>query len=184
SSDREIPHNLYTRSRVKDYLDSLTGQGYQSRFNFEQFSFISSNREAEEIEIDYWGDYKVLYRYNLEDNNYRRFIDDFDTPHQDENNTQITCDNIIIQFVNITIKDDEGRLEINTRSEGEAYIFNNGKVIEGSWKNEEDSWTKYYDKDDRRVKLNQGSTWIQVVPISSEVSYSSRDLKEDKSRED
>ncbi|MFW6268791.1 MAG: DUF3048 domain-containing protein [Bacillota bacterium] len=171
SSDKKSPHNLYTRSNIKDYLEKLTGQGYKSRFNFNKFSFISSGREADEIIIDYWGKYNVLYRYDLDNNNYKRFIYDFDNPHLNEKGKQITCNNIIVQRVKTRVKDDAGRLTVVLEGEGEAIIFKNGNIIKGTWKSNKNKWTYYYNKDGERVTLNPGSTWIQVVPNSTDVQY-------------
>ncbi|MFW6238009.1 MAG: DUF3048 domain-containing protein, partial [Halanaerobiales bacterium] len=46
SSQRSSPHNLYTgASRLEDFIDELTGQEYQSRFDFQPLTIISGDEK-------------------------------------------------------------------------------------------------------------------------------------------
>lgn len=187
-STKKPPHNLYTGYfKISDYLKNMTGQEYQSRFNFKQISFINYDElNAEEIIIDYWGNYDVRYRYNMEKNNYKRYIYDFQTPHLTVNNEQIEVDNIIVKFANTEIKDDLGRLEIEINGTGKAYYFHDGILTKGKWEKKENQWTQFYNQNDKLIEVNPGKTWIQVIPKSAEVIYrrSEVDGSEDKRKDD
>ena len=63
----------------------------------------------------------------------------------------------------------ESGLEIVSRPEidvvqiekGKAFIFTNGKVIEGTWvRTNEQNPNMYYDENGNEIVLNQGKTWV------------------------
>lgn len=55
-------------------------------------------------------------------------------------------------------------LAFRVHGEGAAYIFTNGKVIQGTWKRETDTNTnRFYDSKGNEVVLNQGKTWICCI---------------------
>ncbi|MFW5787884.1 MAG: DUF3048 domain-containing protein [Halanaerobiales bacterium] len=170
-SQRETPHNLYTGYfKIQNYLEELTGQEYETRFDFQNISFVSSeDMDAEKINIRYTKDYQVKYEYQSQENNYLRYLNDYDNPHMSSREEQLKASNIIIQFVNTERQDDEGRLKMEILGEGAALILKDGVAIEGRWVKENNEWTKYYDVDYNRVELNPGKTWIQVVPVSTQV---------------
>ena len=176
SSNRDIPHNLYTgHFKIKDYLNNLTGQEYKPRFDFQQISFVNPEKlKAKEITIKYWGNYKVLYRYNSNNNNYLRFLDNFKKPHLTGEGKQLKADNIIVQFVDTKVKDNKGRLNLIINGKGKGLLFKDGNVKELNWKKTENNWTKFYNND-KTIKVNPGKTWIQVVPRSAKVSYQRSD---------
>ncbi|MFW6280413.1 MAG: DUF3048 domain-containing protein [Halanaerobium sp.] len=172
SSKRQAPHNLYSgEPALSSYLSNLEEQEYPEQFDFLTASIISDFVKAEEIVIDYWGDYEVLYRYDNSSNNYQRFINDFDNPHQSENGKNLSAKNIIVQYVKTDVKDEEGRLEVDLDSGGKIELFRDGIVVEGSWERNSDYKIDYYDDDGENIQINPGQTWIQVVPRNTEVSY-------------
>ncbi|ACL70003.1 hypothetical protein Hore_12530 [Halothermothrix orenii H 168] len=173
TSDREAPHNLYTGGfKIKDYLKNLTGQEYDERFKFNKVSFVSSGDiRAGKIYIYFWGGYKVLYKYNSRENLYYRYINDFNTPHRNEDDKHLTARNIIIQYVPTSVIDDVGRLEMDLTGAGDALIFKNGIVIEGLWKNLNGSRTDFYNNNGEQVSFNPGQTWIIIVPETTYVDY-------------
>ncbi len=184
---RRPPHNLYTGYlKIKDYLNKMTGHDYPPRFSYQQIRFIEDKDRANEITVDYWGTYKVIYLYNQENNYYRRFLDNLETPHVTEEGDQLTARNIIVQFVSTGVKDDVGRLRMNLEGSGRSLIFRDGIVINGSWKSEGDDWTHYFNGEGEEVKLNPGQTWIQIVPESTPVTFKgdggNKDEPEDEER--
>lgn len=177
SQQRPNPHNLYTGDyRINDYLDEMLGIEYKNRFNFEEIMIISNAKSvAEEISINYWGNYKVLYEYNRQENIYKRFLDSKDNPHSCENGEQITVRNIIIQFVETKVKDDVGRLSLKLEGENKALYFRNGVVSEGHWQKNGFKSTKFYDENDQLITVNPGNTWIQIVPTDTNITYKESD---------
>lgn len=173
---RKSPHNLYTGLyRIDDYLENMLGVEYEYRFNFADIIIISNaKKEADLITIDYWGNYQALYEYDQTQNLYYRYIKDMDSPHKTEDGNQISTNNIIVQFTETKVKDEIGRLTINMEGQNKALYFRNGVVTEGYWKKEAGALTKFYDQNNNLITLNPGKTWIQIVPLSANISYQGR----------
>jgi len=171
SSKRNAPHNLYTGEEpLKGYLADLPEKEYPDQFNFLKAAVISDFEKAEDISIDYWGSYEVLYEYNSLDNNYLRFLNNKDNPHLVESGEQLKAKNIIVQYAITSTKDDEGRQDIDLKSGGKMQLFRDGLVITGSWENRNGKIT-YLDAAGNEIEINPGQTWIQVVPNGTEITY-------------
>ena len=93
--------------------------------------------------------------------------------HIDRNtNESLAVKNIIIQKVKNEIieGDDSGRQALETIGNGEGYYCTLGKCIEVTWsKKDEISPTIYKDMDGNEIVLNEGNTWIQIVPLYIEL---------------
>lgn len=171
SSKRAAPHNLYSgREPLKDYLSDLSEKEYPDQFDFLTASVLSDFEKAENISIDYWGSYEVLYEYDSLENNYSRFLNNKDNPHLVESGEQLKAKNIIVQHAITSTKDDEGRQDIDLKSGGKMQLFRDGLVITGSWENNDGQIT-YLDADGNQIEINPGQTWIQVVPNGTEITY-------------
>jgi hypothetical protein len=171
SSKRRAPHNLYSGKKpLNNYLNNLSEKEYPEQFNFLTASVVSDFKKAENISIDYWGSYEVLYEYNSLGNNYLRFLNSKDNPHLLENGEQLKVKNIIVQHVETSTKDSQGRQDIDLESGGKMKLFRDGLLIEGSWENNKGDIT-YFNAAGEQIKINPGQTWIQVVPNGTEITY-------------
>jgi hypothetical protein len=171
SSKRNAPHNLYSGEEpLKNYLDNLSEKEYPDQFNFLTASVLSDFEKAENISIDYWGSYEVLYEYNSLENNYLRFLNNKDNPHLVESGDQLKAKNIIVQEAITSTKDSEGRQDIDLESGGKIYFFRDGLVIKGSWENNNGEII-YLNAAGNEIEINPGQTWIQVVPNGTEITY-------------
>ena len=62
--------------------------------------------------------------------------------------------------------------DISAIGAGDAYIFQNGDVITGTWeKSSKDSQIIFRDSSGNEVSLAPGQTWISAVPAYGSVSY-------------
>lgn len=171
SSKRNAPHNLYSGEEpLKNYLENLSEKEYPDQFNFLRASVLSDFEKAENISIDYWGSYDVLYEYNSLENNYLRFLNNKDNPHLVESGEQLKAKNIIVQHAKTSTKDSEGRQDIDLESGGKIHFFRDGLVIKGSWENNNGEII-YLNAAGSEIEINPGQTWIQVVPNGTEISY-------------
>ncbi len=152
----------------------------------ESVNTISS--KATNITINYGSDvyFNPTYTYNSETNSYDRFYNN--EPHLSYNctgelgevtpeetcgkPTQISPKVVIAMKVNETKAADGYHESITTIGSGEAYIFQNGEVIEGFWeKSSKDSQIIFKDEKKIELKLVPGQTWISAIPIYGSVSY-------------
>lgn len=117
--------------------------------------------------------YKVVYDYDKESNSYKRTLAGLS--HKDANSGhQLAPKNIIIQKVNRTEVDSLGKTvgQITDVGIGDAWIFLDGKAIEGSWsKKEAKRRTLFYDAEGAEVKFNPGQTFIEIISGTSTFDY-------------
>lgn len=172
---KKSPHNLYTN--MEDIRKYEKEKGFDTKPNYETFLFNEVSEElggetANNIKINYATYNQTSYKYDKELRSYIRYKDG--EAHLDENNNgNITATNIIIQEADTSVLDDQGRLKIVTVGGGKGKYFTNGKYIHITWqKNERNSKTEYFDEDGNRIKLNPGTTWIQVTPINPQIEIS------------
>jgi len=161
-SNRKVPHNLFTESKIKEYINNMRSPNYKPRFQFEFIDVLSTPLPAREVFIQFMGNI-VFYEYDTSNNNYKRYLD-IHEPHLIDDNQQVVVDNIIVKIVPTGFKDQMGRLKMDLTGQGEILVFKNGKVIEGYWKNDGNGWTNFLNEDEKEIHLNSGTTWIQVVP--------------------
>jgi hypothetical protein len=56
--------------------------------------------------------------------------------------------------------------------EGEALVFQEGKVIEGNWEKESRlDRTRIYTADGEEVEFVPGQIWLEILPLGTKVSY-------------
>ncbi|MFA5995470.1 MAG: DUF3048 domain-containing protein [Patescibacteria group bacterium] len=118
--------------------------------------------------------YLVDWRYDRDSNSYLRW--NGESEHRDvNNNEQIKAKNIVIQYIDTTVIDQQsGRLEMNTIGTGEAILVQDGISKAGTWKKEQrGDRTLFYDDTGAEFTFNPGQTWIELVPTAdkSKVSY-------------
>jgi hypothetical protein len=114
------------------------------------------------------GNYDTIWEYDSSTNSYKRWVGgrvDIDQ----ENNSQVTAKNVVIQETDLTPSyDDKGRIILDTIGQGKAIILMDGKEVDGSWKksNRTDR-TTYYDDDGNEIEFNRGRIWISVITQST-----------------
>lgn len=153
-------------------------EGINWLVNFKSWKFKEDDKEkgdVSEIKFNFWEghqDYKVVWRYDKDKNEYKRI--NGDKEHLDFNTKeQLTTKVVIIQKTReIGPVDEHKHLLYKTTGSGELLLFQDGKVIEGKWvKKDKASRTIFYDKRGREIKLNQGKIWIEIVPTRNKIEY-------------
>ncbi|MEJ2348038.1 MAG: DUF3048 domain-containing protein [Patescibacteria group bacterium] len=134
-----------------------------------------SNPSATKISFGFWdnqSDYDVTWKYDSSNNSYLR--ENGGSKHVDhETGEQLSAKNVVILFV-----DERGSVDRNkhmlytTTGEGEALVFQNGEVIEGTW--EKDSMadrTIFFDEKGKEISFVRGPIWIEAVPTGNTINY-------------
>lgn len=185
TTDRYAPHNVYTSFAKLDELNKA--KGYTSS-EFEGFPRVESDKrkkqskEGEEeappppvannidINVSY-GAFNVRYEYNTENKQYNRFQGG--EPHMDREAGQIAPKVAIVIKVPTTLGFEDGyREQMNTIGENEAFIFQNGTVVEGKWRKEShEAQIEFLTKDNKPIPLERGQTWVTAIPTDRSVSW-------------
>ena len=172
------PHNLFSSSELLNYalrdltLDTQPGdyQPYLFKTDPPKTDWPSA---VTALQISYSSaDYAVEWHYDPTTNSYLRW--NGGETHLDANtNTQLTARNIIVQRVETTVLEAAtGQLDMVTRGEGDALLFQDGEVKVGKWsKPERGQRTLFMDADGGAWQFNTGSTWIEIVPTDTQVTY-------------
>lgn len=174
TSDRKAPHNAYTSTEKllagieKKGYTTTHKSDYKNHFQFtdeKSPNLLSEGTDAVYVRPGYSIN-KSWFEYNAEEGVYNRF--QFDGPHIDEmNGKQLTCKNIIIQYVPFTIYEGSNYLNLNVWDGGKGKYITNGKAIDITWKKDSQyGATRYYDAAGKEIQLNPGKTWISVCQTS------------------
>ena len=117
-------------------------------------------------------DYDVRWDYDKQSNGYVR-SNGGQKQIDPETNQAIQAKNIAIQFVEETGPIDENmHMYYETIGEGPALIFQDGKVISGTWeKKNRLARTLFYNDKAKEVQFNRGQIWIEVIPLGNKVTY-------------
>jgi hypothetical protein len=158
---------------AKDSKGVLWSKGFTS------WKFVdgeaSSSPKASEISFGFWSnkpDYDVVWKYDSANNNYLRF--NGGAEHKDlETGAQLTAKNVVIIFTKERGPVDNNKhMFYTTTGKGDALIFQNGEVVEGTWeKSDREDRTIFKDAKGKELSLVRGATWIEVLPVGNKVEY-------------
>ena len=131
--------------------------------------------------------YNPIYIYNADTNTYARSYasamshDVYKCPNDDlgEKNPEDTCNLsnvnpsvVIAMIVQEKRASDNYHEDITTIGSGDAYIFQNGTAIKGSWhKSTREDQIKFLDSNNQEIPLAPGQTFITAVPTYGSVEY-------------
>jgi hypothetical protein len=160
-----MPHNVFTSSanwlRVGELKNvaSLSAEASQKIiWNFTEAT--STAQLPVDFKINFSSVYNVEWRFNKTLNIYQRWQGD-DRFFYD-NGEQAQANNIIVQVVKSRFIDTERRA-MDTQVGGQAFIFNSLGKQAGQWKYV-NGRTKFFDADNKELKLVPGQTWVEVIP--------------------
>lgn len=174
---RFAPHNLYTSTEklwgiAKEAGYEITADilGYLFKEDLEK----EKRPQSAKVLIGYTYPYDVSYEYDSKNNSYLRSM--AGTPHLDKiTGEQILAKNVAVMFVPTSYgytRLGEQTVIIQTIGSGEALVFQDGSFIHGTWKKDSrTSRAKFLDSSGQEIKLNVGTTWIEVVPPNTSIGY-------------
>lgn len=177
---RNAPHNAYTS--IGSLKEIAKKQGYdlksdkKSVLNYVSEDLDMSKHEdaivAKDVIIPYASSHKVEYKYDEETGRYTRYSKG-KLQSDKEDGEKITTKNIIITFVyNYSLDDGEGkgRQTLNNVGKANGYYITNGYAREiVCQKDSRTEQTKYTDYGGNEIEVNDGNTFINIVPIDANV---------------
>jgi hypothetical protein len=169
---RAAPHNVYTST--ERLAAAAAKRGEPRPLDPWRYKLDATLDERGDgvlvLEIKDYGQAGVAWVYERDLNAYRRVIAGEDD--KDADGAPVLAKNVVVQFAPVAILDEVGRRRIQTEAGGEALVALDGRVIGGRWKKEPDGGrTRFYDAADNEIAFNAGTTWIEVVPTDTEVTY-------------
>lgn len=180
---------------VKKYTEGVEAKGYAKEyrntfvkaFEFADDGYLATYDDCPDATKVYpggtqtnsggYGSHQPCFEYNAEDRLYYR--SQYGAPHTcGLTGEQLTVTNVIFKVCHGSRKEPDNPksdyLDFVTDGSGKAYVFTNGKVIEGTWERKgasDPSYgnyfnpnpTLYYDMAGNEIVLNQGKTWICCI---------------------
>lgn len=169
ATDRAAPHNVYTSFEKLDALNTAKG------FNKSEFkSFArsdtptSSQVTATSIDFNFSSAlYNTHYDYDASSRTYLRSVGG--ASHDDREKGRLAPHVVVAMHVDMTtVREDGIRGSIATTGTGKAEVFQNGIVIECTWrKNSRTEPLELIAADGTPIELTRGQTWIGAIPNST-----------------
>lgn len=134
-----------------------------------------------------WANFNVNYTYDANSNKYLRSYesgashDVYNCPNEDlgEKNPEDVCELtqmapsvVIAMVVNEKKAWDNYHEDITAIGSGDAYVFQNGNAVRGTWKKgSAEDQIKFYNSDGEEIKLAPGQTFVSAVPNYGSVDF-------------
>ena len=184
--DRNLPspHNVFTSTKkLKSMASSKNYSSSSSNWEVFTYSIYDVNLDEQEgnysnsdlvsatkVTIPYSSNEYRSYNYDSTNKYYLRSKNG--QAHIDrKSGNQLHYKNIIIMKVENKTIDAEGRQSLKTTGSGEGYYITNGNALPIRWSKEtRSSKTRYTYKNGSEVILNDGNTFVQIVPVSSSIT--------------
>ena len=129
----------------------------------------NDSKAANKVSMTYSNNQTRSYEYDENNKYYLRFMNN--SPHLDKTSKQqLHYKNIIIIKVSNKNIDNTGRQDLSTTGTGDGYFVTNGGVIPIKWsKDSRSSKTVFSYISGDPIRVNDGNTFIQVVPMNSNI---------------
>lgn len=179
-SNSVAPHNVFTRmSYLKSYLqttdynqESLDWQLFD--YSADEIDLTNTNNTpnaASKVTIPYSSKETRSYSYD-DANSYYLRSSNGNAMYDRKTGSQLHYKNIIIEKVENKTIDKVGRQQLQTTGTGTGYFITNGYYLPIKWsKAARDAKTVYSYEDGSELVLNDGNTFVQIVPINCNVKF-------------
>ena len=173
-------HTAFTNlSELANLADRLgyrkeTNKDLLLNYSATSVELSSDATDATNIDLKYSGSSTTNYVYDSEAKVCKQLVNNKE--HTDyETKEQYTVKNIIAyQVGNTTITgDNKGRQDLDNIGSGTGYFITEGKSIPITWeKDSRSQQTVYRYEDGTEITVNDGNTWIHIIPKSGKISIS------------
>ena len=184
--DRNLPspHNVFSSTkRLRSYFSKKGYEDYSTDWKVFTYSaqevqldqqesgnYLDSDlQSASKVSMTYSYSENRSYTYDSTNQYYLRSKNG--SAHIDrKSGEQLHYKNIIIMKVENKTIDSEGRQQLQTTGTGTGFYITDGNALPITWKKDSrSSKTKYTYGNGSEVILNNGNTFIQIVPIDSKI---------------
>ena len=191
--------NGYTTSEIKGFARMTPEESERSRIDelaVEKLNIVkpSSNNTSElkpavsniALRMGGWGDFNINYQYDAASNKYLRSYESgnqhqvYDCPEGDGGGnpedsctlTQMKPSVVVAMMVPERRAADNYHEDIDVISMGDAYIFQNGVALRGTWKKDStESQIQFLNADGKEIRLAPGQTFVTAVPNYGSVAF-------------
>lgn len=174
---RFAPHNLFVSvSEFRDFTDEGEAPPEEGPFVFDEaVPDDGASTPAKRIKVNFSPAANVRWKFNQTKERWLRFHDS--QRHQLEDGA-VAVENVVVQIVRVrpgAILDAAGNPspEIDVVGEGKAFVFRDGRVIEGTWSRpSKKDVTEFLDEAGDPIPLLPGQTWVELFPKNRPFGFS------------
>lgn len=175
ATDRLAPHNAYSSTELmRAAVSRAKERGNAPELLYGRWAFKTPAEEVVQgpgvtVSFSAATSYIATWTHDPQTNTYTRTQGK--TLFTTAEGTQISVQNVAVIVTDMEVVDAVGRRHVRTVGEGTAYVFQDGKMIEGTWKKPSATERlRFYGKDGEEVVMNAGKTWIEVVENDQHVA--------------
>ena len=159
----------YGEVNLQNEIDGIEASTEVVEDESEDTSDNNKDNPANKVSLYYSNSQLRTYVYDSNNKYYLRYMNN--KAHIDRaSNKQLHFKNIIIVKVNNKNLDNEGRQDLDTIGSGDGYYITNGYMVPIKWeKDGRSSKSVYTTSNGEQIRVNDGNTFIQVVPVNSNI---------------
>lgn len=170
---RNAPHNLYTTTAgLRADADARGYEDLPPTGPIWEFGAMPADAApASAVHIDFLGA-GVDWTWDEVTATWLRSADGTESNWRDEDETQGRIGFPVLIGLVSGQYSNNGLPSSHTTGTGQAWVFADGKVVEGTWTREtETEWYTLTDADGNTIAVPPGQTWISLVPDSGGLTY-------------
>jgi hypothetical protein len=167
--NRGAPHNVYSDTETLRSGAKVKRDAPEAVFEYDDEKPERQGSErGREVHLEFSVSSDVYWRYRGGQDRYVRFHGE--TPHTLEDGEQVSAANVVVLGVKLRdtgIVDAAGNPspEVVAVGYGKAWVFRNGRLVEGEWRRAtEGDVMEIVDADGDVVPLAPGTTWVELFP--------------------
>jgi hypothetical protein len=172
-------HTLFANI-LKIYQNGTGKKGWSATHDFASWNFKKPTTPTGggSITVDFsTAPFKVVWDFDIATNKWSRTMAGL--PHKDRlSGEQITATNVVVITVQRSANapysgtGKESEWTMQTIGSGVASVFRDGTRIDGTWKKpSRTERTRFYDAAGAEIELNQGKTWVEVLPQTGSLTF-------------
>lgn len=162
---------------LPNYNIRLTHQdGYSYTMNFADTADLTSahgGQPAQTVTVPYSGYKTGLFEYDPQAGTY--LVSEYGKPYIDGNTKeQVSVTNVLVVKTACTLiqGDTSKRITVDLSSGGEGWYACGGHYVPIRWEKDfPDGQLRYYTQDGARLTLQAGKTYVNIVPLSANVTF-------------
>lgn len=163
SADKKAPHNLFSKTTNIWALDAGRGGTPPAQFEYRDPASPSVGTDVAGLKLTMDGSMRAAWQWNSQTGKFLRFHET--KVHEDADGSQVAFDNVVvIQCEYTTSSADPRSPEAQTVGSGPAWVYSDGKVVEGTW-NRPDNMSPWNLRDSagKPIGLSPGRTWVELI---------------------
>ncbi len=177
TTDRFAPHNVYTDGKTLRRLAKRLGAEdvapQKPAWTFGRVTPVRDRPAGASIEVAYKYN-TVSYEYDRVSNTYPRTVSGEGKQFDAGTGQRVAPRNVVVllmRFSRLQDGSNKDRQEADFIGKGTAWVATNGVTVKGTWRKDSLTGpTRFFDKAGDPLALTPGQTFIQVLPIGSEVT--------------